>query len=77
MMISFGGFGIAAAPFGVLADRIGLRPTFAIMGGLVITTMVGFLALWSRLPDSPPEDIAEPPPLAPADSVAPVVRPLD
>ena len=40
MMLSFSGFGMAALPLGVLADRIGLRPTFAIMGLIVIVAML-------------------------------------
>ena len=39
MMLSFSGFGMAALPLGVLADAIGLRRTFAIMGVLVIVAM--------------------------------------
>jgi MFS family permease len=40
MMLSFSGFGMAALPLGVLADAIGLRPTLAIMGVIVIVAMV-------------------------------------
>ncbi len=39
MMLSFSGFGMAALPLGVLADEIGLRQTFAIMGALVLVAM--------------------------------------
>ncbi|HEU5083666.1 MAG TPA: MFS transporter [Acidimicrobiales bacterium] len=35
VMLGFSGFGIAALPLGVLADAIGLRTTFALMGGVV------------------------------------------
>jgi MFS family permease len=40
MMLSFSGFGLMALPLGVLADTIGLRPTFAIMG-MVTTVAMG------------------------------------
>jgi predicted MFS family arabinose efflux permease len=48
MMLSFSGFGMAALPLGVLADAIGLRETFALMGGVTVLTMVGYLAVRSR-----------------------------
>lgn len=37
MMLSFSGFGLMALPLGIVADAIGLRATFAIMG--VVTTV--------------------------------------
>ncbi len=49
MMVGVGGFGIAAAPLGVLADRIGLRITLVIMGATVATVMAAFLLVWNRL----------------------------
>jgi MFS family permease len=36
VMLGFSGFGIAALPLGLLADAIGLRTTFALMGGAVL-----------------------------------------
>jgi MFS family permease len=48
VMLSFGAFGIAALPLGVLADAIGLRQTLAGMGGGVIVIMVVFAALSHR-----------------------------
>ena len=39
MMLSFSGFGMAALPLGALADEIGLRVTFALMGGVAILAM--------------------------------------
>ncbi len=48
MMLSFSGFGMAALPLGILADAIGLRETFALMGGVTVLTMVGYLAVRSR-----------------------------
>ena len=47
-MLSFGAFGIAALPLGVLADAIGLRQTLAGMGGGVIVIMVVFAVLSHR-----------------------------
>lgn len=36
MQLSFAGFGLAAAPLGLLAEYIGLRPAIAIMGGVAM-----------------------------------------
>ena len=38
IMLSFSAFGLAALPFGVIADRVGLRETMAGMGVAVILT---------------------------------------
>ena len=38
IMLSFSAFGLAALPFGVIADRVGLRETMASMGVAVILT---------------------------------------
>ena len=35
VMLGFSGFGIAALPIGAVADAIGLRTTFAVMGVVV------------------------------------------
>ena len=43
MMLSFSGFGMAALPLGVLADAIGLRTTFAVMGIVTIAAMMFYL----------------------------------
>ncbi|MDW3212491.1 MAG: MFS transporter [Ilumatobacteraceae bacterium] len=48
MMLSFSGFGMAALPLGILADRLGLRETLAMMGASVIIAMVVFLAVSKR-----------------------------
>jgi predicted MFS family arabinose efflux permease len=40
VMLGFSGFGIAALPLGILADAIGLRATFVIMGSAVIAMLV-------------------------------------
>jgi MFS family permease len=45
MMLSFSGFGMAALPLGMLADRIGLRSTFVAMGAVTVAMMVGYLAI--------------------------------
>ena len=52
MMIGIAGFGIVAWPLGVLADQIGLRPTLAIMGAVVVMTVGVFLLAWNSLADS-------------------------
>jgi MFS family permease len=48
MMLSFSGFGMAALPLGLLADEIGLRQTFAIMGTVVIAAMAVYLVVSNR-----------------------------
>jgi fucose permease len=48
LMLSFGAFGIAALPLGVLADAIGLRQTLAGMGAVVVIMMVLFAVLSRR-----------------------------
>lgn len=47
LLLSFGAFGIAAWPLGLLADALGLRATFAIMACIVMTTS---LTAWSMRP---------------------------
>ncbi|WP_448628098.1 MFS transporter [Geodermatophilus sp. URMC 64] len=47
IMLSFGAFGIAALPLGVLADRVGLRLTFGAMGAAVVL-ITGLYALVGR-----------------------------
>lgn len=39
MGMSFAGFGLVAYPLGMLADAIGLRPTFAAMGAVTVAAM--------------------------------------
>jgi MFS family permease len=39
MMLSFAGFGIAAAPLGLLAEVIGLRNAIVVMGTITLTTV--------------------------------------
>lgn len=36
MQLSFAGFGIASAPLGLLAEAVGLRQTFMVMGGVAL-----------------------------------------
>lgn len=45
MQLSFAGFGMAAAPLGILAELIGLRPTLGVMGGVAFAAMIGYLLL--------------------------------
>ncbi len=42
MMLSFAGFGIAAAPLGVLAEAIGLRQAIGVMGAIALVTVIGY-----------------------------------
>jgi predicted MFS family arabinose efflux permease len=48
VMLGFSGFGIAALPLGILADEIGLRTTFVIMGATVGGIMVLFVTATRR-----------------------------
>jgi MFS family permease len=45
MMLSFAGFGIAAAPLGLLAEVIGLRSAIVVMGAVTLVTVVGYAML--------------------------------
>jgi hypothetical protein len=40
MMLSFSGFGMASLPLGGLADAVGLRPTLALMGSVIVVAML-------------------------------------
>ena len=42
MMLSFAGFGIAAAPLGLLAEVIGLRSAIVLMGAVTLATVIGY-----------------------------------
>jgi len=42
MMLSFAGFGIAAAPLGLLAEAIGLRSAIVLMGAVTLATVIGY-----------------------------------
>jgi MFS family permease len=44
MMLSFAGFGIAAAPLGLLAEAIGLRAAIVVMGAVTLTTILAYAA---------------------------------
>lgn len=48
VMLGFSGFGIAALPLGVLADAIGLRSTFVLMGATVGGIMLLFVTATRR-----------------------------
>ncbi len=48
MMLSWGGFGMAALPLGTVADSIGLRETIAITGGFVVLSMVWYSLVSNR-----------------------------
>ena len=49
MMLSFAGFGIAAAPLGFVAEAIGLRQTIGLMGTVTLATVVGYALLERRV----------------------------
>jgi MFS family permease len=49
VMLGFSGFGIAALPLGLLADAIGLRTTFVLMGATVGGIMVLFVSATRRV----------------------------
>jgi MFS family permease len=49
MMLSFAGFGIAAAPLGFLAEWIGLRQTIGLMGAVTLATVVAYALLERRV----------------------------
>jgi MFS family permease len=42
IMLSFAGFGIAAAPLGLLAEGIGLRPAIVVMGVIALVALVWY-----------------------------------
>lgn len=54
MMLSFSGFGMAALPLGALADAIGLRETFGLMGLVTIASMTVSFLRRSRWPKEQP-----------------------
>lgn len=49
MMLSFAGFGIAAAPLGFLAEAIGLRQAIELMGAITLAGVVIYATLEYRL----------------------------
>jgi MFS family permease len=48
MMLSFGGFGMAALPLGAIADAVGLRTTFFGMGVVTVVAMATYLLVRGR-----------------------------
>jgi NADH:ubiquinone oxidoreductase subunit 6 (subunit J) len=42
MMLSFAGFGIAAAPLGLVAEAIGLRNAIVLMGAVTLAAISGY-----------------------------------
>ena len=57
MMLSFAGFGIAAAPLGLLAEAIGLRSAIVAMGAVTFVTVVGYAFLERGVQDEIEEGI--------------------
>lgn len=49
MSLTFSGFGLMALPIGVVADAIGLRATFAIMGSFTSSVMVLYFFIRPRI----------------------------
>lgn len=45
MQLGFAGFGMTALPLGVLAERVGLRPTLVIMGAIASIAVLGYGAV--------------------------------
>ncbi len=43
MMLSFAGFGMAAAPLGLLAEVIGLRQAITVMGAVTVVAMLAYI----------------------------------
>ncbi len=48
MMLSFAGFGIAAAPLGLLAEAIGLRSAIVVMGAIALASVIGYARARTR-----------------------------
>jgi len=48
LMLSFSGFGLAALPLGAVADEVGLRTMFIIMGSVCLVTMVVYISVQAR-----------------------------
>lgn len=74
MMLSFAGFGIAAAPLGLLAEVIGLRQTISLMGAVTLATVIGY-GLLERPVQVEIERGLRPDEPVPAEPVSPRVRP--
>jgi len=55
MQLAFAGFGIVAAPLGLLAEAVGLRPTIALMGVIAVLATLVFAMLERRALHSPSE----------------------
>jgi len=51
LMLSFAGFGIAAAPLGLLAEWIGLRPTIMLMGLATLAAVIVYAMMEHRMQD--------------------------
>jgi fucose permease len=47
-MLAFGGFGLVALPFGMLADRVGEGPTLGAMGLCVVLSVLWQSAALAR-----------------------------
>jgi len=73
MQLSFAGFGIASAPLGILAEAIGLRQTFMVMGAVALAASVMYFVADVR---GKPEGVGRVHPLAP-DTEEPEAEPLE
>lgn len=56
MMLSFSGFGMAALPLGGVADAIGLRTTFVLMGVITVVAMLTYRLLRGK--GAPVDEVA-------------------
>ena len=64
MQLSFAGFGIAALPLGLLAERIGLRSAMTVMGAVPLAAM-GWFVLAERRTDPGSDHSLAPSPVTP------------
>jgi predicted MFS family arabinose efflux permease len=49
MMLSFAGFGIAAAPLGIVAEAIGLRSAIVLMGAVTFAAICAYALIERRV----------------------------
>ena len=61
MQLSFAGFGLAAAPLGLLAEAIGLRGAIVVMGTVTMAAVIVYTVLEGGLamirPDTEPDTV--------------------
>jgi hypothetical protein len=72
-MLSWSLFGLFALPVGIVADRIGIRETLALQGGIVIVT-VTLLQFWRRTSAAEDRDKSSSPCTSPGPTRPPASR---